>query len=162
MAALSIDLVPTLLDWLGGAIPPELDGASLLPFLSGQTLPSWREIVQFEYHFRSSAEFEFGSALGLTEDECMMTVLRDDRFKHVFFPNLPPILIDLTEDPGELRNVAAEPRYSGIERDYLAEQLRLRILHADRRLSTTVLRPSGMTSFSGPPFLRKANTKTCR
>ena len=146
----SIDLVPTLLDWLGGAIPAELDGASLLPFLTGQSPPSWREIVQFEYHFRSSADFDFGGVLGMTEDECMMSVIRDERFKHVFFPNLPSILIDLEEDPGELRNVAGEPRYAAIERDYLAEQLRLRILHADRRLSTTLLRPSGMTSLSGP------------
>lgn len=146
----SVDLVPSFLDWLGAALPPELDGQSLLPFLRGKTPDNWRNSVHWEYHFRSSRDFPFGATFGLTEDECMLSVVRDAEFKHVFFPGLPPILIDLRKDPGEMRNVAEDPAYRGIERDYLAEQLRLRILHADRRLSTMVLDRGGPRRLATP------------
>ena len=32
----SIDVMPTILDWLGGEIPRTCDGESLLPFLAGR------------------------------------------------------------------------------------------------------------------------------
>ena len=31
----SIDIVPTILDWLGATVPRAMDGASLKPFLTG-------------------------------------------------------------------------------------------------------------------------------
>ena len=146
----SVDLVPTLLDWLGEEAPPELDGATLLPFLRGETPENWRHAVLWEYHYRSSHGAPFGAELGLQEDELMMSVIRDKDFKHVFFPGLPTILIDLRNDPEELHNLANDPAFAAIERDYLAEQLRMRILHADRRLSTMRLTPSGPRTDDGP------------
>eukprot|EP01052_Picozoa_sp_SAG31_P039824 SAG31_NODE_5607_length_2425_cov_2.619651_4_plen_96_part_00 len=32
----NVDLMPTILDWAGAAIPASCDGFSLLPFLSGE------------------------------------------------------------------------------------------------------------------------------
>ena len=67
----------------------------------------------------------------------------------MFFPSLPPLLFDMLNDPGERHNLAADPTFAAIERDYLDRQLTLRILHADRRTSTTVLRRSGMVRYNG-------------
>lgn len=139
----SVDILPTVLDWLRLEIPPEIDGMSLLPFLKGRKPANWRHYVHWEYNFPSPPEPLIGAGLGISEDESMMSVIRDDQFKHVFFPALDPILIDLKNDPEELTNLAKDPKFSKIEREYIAEQLRLRILHADRRTSTTVLRSDG-------------------
>ena len=55
----------------------------------------------------------------------------------------------MVNDPGERHNLATDPAFAAIEREYLAKQLTLRILHADRRTSTTVLRRSGMVRYQG-------------
>ena len=73
-----------------------------------------------------------------------MSVIRDKNFKHVFFPAPDSILIDVRNDPDDMNNLGKEPKYASIEREYLAEQLRLRILHADRRMSTTVINSAGL------------------
>jgi arylsulfatase A-like enzyme len=78
-----------------------------------------------------------------------MSVIRDERYKHVFFPSLPSLLFDMVNDPTERTNLATDPAYAAIEREYLAKQLSLRILHADRRTSTTVLGRNGMTRYQG-------------
>ena len=145
----SIDLVPTLLDFVGIAQPTELDGESLMPFTRGETPANWRDHVHWEYHFKSPPEPPFSGPLGISEDECVMSVIRDHRYKHVFFPSLPSLLFDIVNDPTERTNLATDPAYAAIEREYLAKQLTLRILHADRRTSTTVLGRNGMTRYQG-------------
>jgi len=130
----SIDLVPTLLDWLGNDVPPHLDGRSLLPFLKGRQPADWRESIRWEFHYRDQAETDWGRSHGLFERDCMMTVLRDRRFKHVYMPGLPPVLVDLEKDPEEFSNVAANDAYRDIERQYLDRQLQHLIRHRDRVL----------------------------
>lgn len=138
------DILPTLLDWLGQDIPTEIDGMSLLLFLHGKVPENWRQLVHWEYNFPSPPEPLFSQGLGISEDECMMSVIRDDHFKHVFFPALEPLLFGLKNDPDEMVNLARDPGYARIEREYLAEQLRLRILHADRRTVTTLVTAQGV------------------
>ena len=145
----SIDLVPTLLDYVGIEQPTELDGDSLMPFTRGETPAKWRDHVHWEYHFKSPPEPPFSGPLGISEDESVMSVIRDHRYKHVFFPSLPSLLFDMVNDPKERKNLATDPAYAALEREYLAKQLTLRILHADRRTSTTVLGRKGMTRYRG-------------
>ncbi|MBY6116708.1 sulfatase-like hydrolase/transferase [Mameliella alba] len=128
----SIDLMPTLLDWLGAEVPGHLDGRSLMPFLRGQTPGDWRDSIRWEFHFRHEADTEWARKQGLAPRDCMMSVLRDHRFKHVYMPGLPPVLIDLEKDPQELGNVAADPAYAAVERRYLDQQIRNLIHHRDR------------------------------
>jgi arylsulfatase A-like enzyme len=40
--ALNIDLAPTILELAGAAVPPQVDGRSLVPFLRGQRPSTWR------------------------------------------------------------------------------------------------------------------------
>ncbi|MCT4607991.1 MAG: sulfatase-like hydrolase/transferase [Pelagimonas sp.] len=132
----SVDIVPTLLDWLGAECPGHLDGRSLLPLARGKTPADWRQSITWEFYFRSFQSL--AKAHGLSMQDRMMSVYRDRQFKHVYMPGLPPVLVDLTADPGELRNVASEPAYAAIERRYLDLQLQVMIRHRDRSLDPLV------------------------
>jgi arylsulfatase A-like enzyme len=49
----NIDIMPTMLDWLGHDIPVQCDGHSLLPFTdNAQTPSSWRDAAHWEFDFR--------------------------------------------------------------------------------------------------------------
>ncbi len=50
----SIDIMPTILDWLGAEPPVECDGASLLPFIEGETPKAWRAEAHMELDFRTT------------------------------------------------------------------------------------------------------------
>ncbi len=50
----SVDILPTILEWLGQPIPAQCDGRSLMPFLEGATPPDWRTDVHYELDFRTS------------------------------------------------------------------------------------------------------------
>ena len=128
----SIDLLPTLLDYLGAEVPNYLDGRSLLPFFHGQIPAQWRDAIQWEFHFRDRANN--ADALRKPAD-CMMSVFRDQKFKHVYMPGLPSVLIDLEKDPLEMGNLAGHKDYRETERDYLARQLRHQIRYRDRILA---------------------------
>ncbi|SMD10360.1 MULTISPECIES: sulfatase-like hydrolase/transferase [Primorskyibacter] len=130
----AVDTIPTLLDWLGCEVPGHLDGRSLLPFLKGESPADWRDHVVWEFTYRNAVTSEYLSAHGLDDDDCVMTVIRDKRFKHAFFPGSDPVLIDLESDQHELRNIASDPEYAAVERRYLARQMRNRIRHSDRIL----------------------------
>jgi len=128
----AVDTIPTLLDWLGGEIPHQLDGASLLPFLHGTQPDDWRDYITWDYHFGRDVET---GGKRIAARDTMMTVYRDALYKHVFMPGLPPLLFDLVNDAAEVRNLADDPAHAGIERDYLHRQLAHRIHYADGQFS---------------------------
>jgi arylsulfatase A-like enzyme len=146
----NIDVMPTIVDWLGGTVPVECDGESLLPFCRGETAPQWRREAHWEYDFRDVVEQTFERALGLTSDQCTMNVIRDERYKYVHFTALPPLLFDLEEDPAELRNLADDPAYQGRVLEYAQKMLSWRMAHDERRLTNTMLTPSGPVERNGP------------
>src|SRR5262249_49851676 len=47
----SIDLMPTILEWLGLPVPQQCDGRSLLPVIRGQSPEHWRKFVHWEFDF---------------------------------------------------------------------------------------------------------------
>lgn len=99
-----VDLVPTLLDLAGLALPRNLDGMSLRGLLDGsRPLPErsiYGEALYARYHFGWSELYS----------------LTDSRFRFVEAPT--PELYDLSDDPGERRNVASarSPAASGMAR----------------------------------------------
>ena len=98
----SIDLMPTLLDWLGAPVPAQCDGASLLPAtLCGSLGGDWRETASWEYHFAHAAR-----TLGIPPDQCRLRVTRGADFKEVTFPGLADLQFDLRGEPGETRAMA--------------------------------------------------------
>jgi arylsulfatase A-like enzyme len=142
----AVDVMPTILDWLGLSAPPQLDGGSLLPFLRGIQPEDWRQEVHWEYDFRDLLDLRPETALGLRSEECSLTVIRDAGCKYVHFAALPPLFFDLARDPSELHNCAADPDYLPLVLAYAQKLLSWRMLHEERTLSHLLLGPGGLIS----------------
>jgi arylsulfatase A-like enzyme len=118
----TVDLAPTLLELAGAAPLPDVLGTSLVPLLHGGPLE--RETVVTELYLRKET---FTAVRGAG----WKLLLRGEEEK-------PAGLWDLRADPGERRNLAAEPggpgrlgeRASVRTRAALEELARLRALHA--------------------------------
>ncbi|MCW5732007.1 MAG: alkaline phosphatase family protein [Alphaproteobacteria bacterium] len=105
----SVDVMPTILDLLGGEIPLQVQGRSLRPFLAGGMPADWREDAHWEFDFRDPQSLAAEKHFGLDSDSCALAVLRSDRHKYVHFAALEPLLFDLQADPCEERNALLEP-----------------------------------------------------
>ncbi len=130
----AIDLAPTFVEALGGDTDfTRLEGRSLLPLLRDPGPPAnWRESVFSEVDFcMRRARLE----LGLSAHEARGFMVRDARYKFVYFPHHPPQLFDLADDPRERHDLGVEPGY-----DAVREAMREQLLHwfSLRRNRTTV------------------------
>ena len=148
----NVDVMPTLLDWLGLEVPPACDGESLLAFCRGETPAPWREEAHWSYDFRSVVNQKAERALGLTSDQCVLTAVRGERYKYVHFAALPPLFFDLQEDPWEFRNLAGDPAYRDLVLDYAQRMLSWRLLYEERALTHIELTENG-------PFERKGSRR---
>jgi arylsulfatase A-like enzyme len=101
-----VDVMPTILDYLGVEAPLQCDGRSLRGFVDGAPPPVWRDEAHWEYDFRSVLDGDADRLFGLSIDEMGLAVLRTATHKYVHFTGLPPLLFDLEHDPGELNNLA--------------------------------------------------------
>jgi arylsulfatase A-like enzyme len=144
----AIDVMPTVLDWLGLDIPRSCDGASLTPFLRGEAPPDWRNAVYFEHDFRDVRTQKPETALGIASDQCAYAAIRDDRFKYVHFAALPPLLFDIANDPREQLNLAEDPAYTEVALDYARKMLDWRLSSGERELTN-------MSVGAGGLFVRK-------
>lgn len=134
----SVDIAPTILDWIGADIPNAMDGRSLLPLMAGDTPHDWRSY--------SYSELDFGSvgnpsarqkALGAGVAESCLSILRDGQFNLVeFAADLPPILFDM-QKAGEFENVADQPAYAPDLARLTRQMLRHRMRNTDQSLSWT-------------------------
>ncbi len=148
----SVDLMPTILEWLDLDVPAACDGVPLLPWLNGETPPRWRDSVHWEYDFRDPLTQRPEQALGLTSDQCTLNVLRGERYKYVHFSALPPLLFDLAEDPGERYDRASDPAYRDALLASAQQLLSRRMIHTDRTLSNTLLTRRGVVTHRGPRY----------
>lgn len=145
----SVDVAPTILDWLGAAPPQDWDGRPLSPWMAGEA-PDWREGAFWEFDFREIASGSAEKALGLTPDQCVMNVWREDRWKLVHCAALPPLLFDLQNDPGESENLADRPEQAAKLAELTGKLLSHRMLHAERTLTNLQLTPGGIARYEGP------------
>ncbi|WP_166418627.1 sulfatase-like hydrolase/transferase [Cochlodiniinecator piscidefendens] len=139
----SIDITPTILEWIGRDIPDSMDGAPLTEFLQGGT-PNWPD--------HSFSELDFGNPVGSTKWQDMLgigpsvanlNILRGPRYTLVHFnADLPPLLFD-HEAEGELRNVAANPENAPIVLEMTRQILSHRMQNADQTLATTMITSDG-------------------
>lgn len=148
----AVDLLPTVLDWLGQPQPPELDGLPLTPWLNDEAPERWRTAAHFELDFRDHVDQGVERALGLTSDQCYAAALRQDRWKYVHFAGLPPLLFDLQNDPGEAANLAAEPGQQARLLAMAQDLLSFRMVHAERTLAGQFLTPRGIASRAEPRY----------
>ena len=147
----NVDIMPTMLDWLGLEVPSQCDGFSLLPVLTTGKMPhGWREQVFWECDFRNVRDDSLERHLGLTLHQCNLSVLRDHEFKYVHFGAMPPLFFDLRNDPGEFVNQAESPEYQGVVLEYAQKLLSLKMNHAERGLTEIMLGEGGAIMRRGP------------
>ncbi len=145
----NVDVMPTILDRLGGEVPAQCDGESLLPFCRGDSLAGWREEAHWAYDFRNVVTGKFERAFGLTPDQCAMTVIRGRRYKYVHFTALPPLFFDLEEEPEEFTNLARDPAYRDLVLEYAQKMLSWRMTHDERALANHMLTEDGAVAHKG-------------
>lgn len=132
----TVDVAPTVLDWLGATPPPAMDGASLLPLVGGEAAP-WRSAVLTEVDLSHPAQpTRFQRAFGLPETACNAAVLRErDRTLVHFNGGVPPMLFDRARDCEERINLASDPTFTGEVERLRSAMLDLRMTRGDRRLT---------------------------
>lgn len=140
----SVDVMPTILDWLGGAAPRACDGRSLLPLLRRDRPADWRTHLFYEYDFRDVHYSRPEGGLGLAMDDCSLCVVQDGRWKYVHFTAMPPLLFDLERDPHGFTDLADSPAYAAVARDYAQLALSHRMRHAERTLTHYRATPEGL------------------
>jgi arylsulfatase A-like enzyme len=143
----SIDITPTILDWVGQEVPNAMDGRSLLPLLAGDVPDGWRSYTYSELDVADPvAPTHWEKALGVGPSDASLAVLRDARFTLVeFAADLPPVLFD-HQGKGEFENVAEHPDYQADLARLTRTMLRHRMRNADHTLSMTMITPDGPKS----------------
>jgi len=153
----NVDVLPTIIDVCGGEPPAFCDGASLRPFLDSdrtgtEAPPRWRESVHTEYDFRMPTSTTVENLLGIRQDQCAISVVRDRTRKYVQFAGgLAPLFFDLEDDPAELHDLAADPRRGAEMLPYVQQLLRLHMEHTDPRLANHRATPFGAVFRADPP-----------
>ncbi len=149
----SIDLMPTMLAHAGLAIPVQCDGHALTPFLETGTAPDhWRTEAHWEFDFRDPADDHAEKDLGLSLHQCVMNIIRDEKFKYVHFAGLPPLLFDLKADPGEFNNLADDPTYESVLLEYAQKMLSWRMTHDEQTLTHYAITPDGLKQRAAPRY----------
>lgn len=156
----SIDVMPTILEWLGLETPVACDGESLLPFCQGENVQGWRTEAHAGFDFRHFPGLDGGHALGLTPDQCTANLIWDRQYKYVHFTGLPSLFFDLENDPHEFHDLAADPAYHGLVLEYAQKMLSWRMNHDERTLTNTRLGPGGMVERR--PHRRRRNEATAK
>jgi len=128
----SIDIAPTVLEYLGVEIPNRIMGSSVLSAARTGAADDGKREIYYEYDFRDAGD----RVLGLPRSECLLWVVRDDRYKYVQFAHesLPPMLFDLEDDPGEYENMAADDLNASTVAAYAQRLLRWRMRNEDQRM----------------------------
>jgi arylsulfatase A-like enzyme len=102
----AIDVVPTILDYFGGAaVPHIIEGRSLRPILHGTT-ERLRDFAVSEYDYSLR---DVRKRLGVEVKDAKLTMVFDGRWKYVFAEGFRPMLFDLETDPDEVSDLGADP-----------------------------------------------------
>jgi arylsulfatase A-like enzyme len=143
----SIDVTPTILDWVGQKAPNAMDGRSLLPLLYGDMPHDWRNYSFSELDFSEPENpTQWQRQLGTSNSESCLSILRDERFTLVeFAADLPPILFD-HQGRGEFENVAASAEFADDLARLGRQMLRHRMRNMDHTLSLHSITPTGPKS----------------
>ncbi len=140
----SIDVTPTILDWMGGKAPHSMDGISLIPYLRGQNPKTIKPC--------SFSEIDFGNpiypsgvqkALGLDSSLTNFAILREGAYRLVHFAaDIPQILLEIDETGGVIDRSGA-PDVMPIFLDLSRKMLCHRMANADGLFARTMITPFG-------------------
>lgn len=133
-----VDVLPTMCELIGSALPYGVQGTSLVPLLRGEpTRPGRLGSMYAEGGFGGDAygEFEMPELhfpyAGTCFDELnsvtqsgRLKMLRKDRWKLLYERGGATALYDVEADPGELHNLADRPELAAVRAKLLEELLR--------------------------------------
>jgi choline-sulfatase len=104
-----IDLMPTLCELAGIPLPEKTRGVSLNSIINNDVIPVDRQYIVV------SDKLEQGEAVDGSKPEPEGRMLRNKRFKYWIYTEgvQRETLYDLKNDPGEMVNLANEPKYTG-------------------------------------------------
>ncbi len=100
----TIDILPTLCDLADIAPPDGIDGRSLRPWLENPDRPTGRDVLFAEYH-------------GKQNWRVPIRMVRSKTWKYVRYRRYGEELYHLEIDPGELKNLANDPRFAAVKKD---------------------------------------------
>ncbi|UWQ12845.1 alkaline phosphatase family protein (plasmid) [Aliiroseovarius crassostreae] len=146
----SIDLMPTILDWVGQEVPNSVDGRSLLPLTQGDIPSDWRRYSFSELDFADPEHpTRWERELGTDPSTSNLSILRDEQLTLIEFAaeTLDPILFDHRAN-GETENVAHNPSYAADLARMSRQMLRHRMRNMDHTLSMDMITHSGPRHFS--------------
>ncbi|WP_019937074.1 sulfatase-like hydrolase/transferase [Bordetella sp. FB-8] len=109
-----IDVVPTVLDAFGlPSYDERIEGRSLLALTRTEAdrTADWRDYVvsELDYSFRAARLI-----LGRQPDACRGWMVRDERWKYVYWTGYRPQLFDLAADPDEFVDLGADASHETI------------------------------------------------
>ncbi len=110
-----IDVSTTLIDLLGAPALPNTSGRSLRNVLEDPNAP-WVNRTFSEYCTDPTPAWTGGMAV-------QQRMIRDGRYKLVYYHGYRPQLFDLESDPGEVQDLQDHPDHAGIRQSLLAQLL---------------------------------------
>jgi arylsulfatase A-like enzyme len=145
----SVDVLPTICQWLGIDVPLQADGFALQPFITGEGITAdgspehWRTEAHWNWNFSNPVTQLAEQFLGVPMAHCALDVVRGAGVKYVQFAAdvavLPPLLFDLVDDPDQLHDLVRTG--DGPELGWQAAQrlVQWRMRNDDRTLTGTML-----------------------
>ena len=120
----AIDLLPTFIESVGLKVPTgRLEGKSLLPLIYGKTEKSFRETVFSEFDY---GIYPVRNKLDVGINDARIFMIRNHRWKYIYFKGFDPQLFDLKNDPNEFNDLGNCPKHEEIRKvmkDHLLERL---------------------------------------
>jgi arylsulfatase A-like enzyme len=115
----NLDFAETFLDIAGVAVPPEMQGRSIVPLLQGKTPPDWRKSIYYHY-YECPSEHNVPCHDGV----------RTARYKLIHYYHTDDWeLFDLAKDPEEMRSLSDDPAHATVRAELTRELTRLRQLY---------------------------------
>ena len=130
----AIDLLPTFLDAVESKESKHrLEGQSLIPILRGEKISNWRESVfsEIDYSFNEARKI-----LNIGASDARAFMIRNKKWKYIYYKGFPAQLFDLENDPDEFKDLGQSKDHSSI-REEMKEILLKRIISRKNRIAAT-------------------------
>ncbi len=108
VAASLVDMMPTILELMGRAIPEHVQGQSLVPHMTGGADDSEFRPYAFSERVRPHPE----GLRDLPPETTGSFMVRGQGWKYIRYASGHEYLYDLSEDPGETKNLADDPGHA--------------------------------------------------